>query len=243
MTVANPRAIIGANNPPIDPFEAIRTHCDDLYAEARHWLDGAAITTEAEAEAVTRLRDMARDAFKAADEARVQENEPFDLGKAAVQAKYAPLIAKTTTAKGSMVRMQDACNATLEPWRKAKAAEAAAAAEAARKEAEQQSAAAAEAARAAAGDLGATEAAEALVQAASAAQKDAARAGKAATTGLGLTTYYKATLTDQKAAVLHYMRDQPGEFIALVQRLADLDVRNGKRTIPGFAVTEEKRVR
>lgn len=238
-------ATIGHNNPPeADPFEAIRVHCEDLYMEAKHWLDGGAITTDAEAQAVDRLLDMARDATKTADEARVEENKPFDDGKAAVQAKYAPLIANTKTAKGTMVRLQEACKAALDPWRKAKAAEAAAVAEAARKEAEEKAAAAAAAVRAAAGsDLQATEAAEALVAEALDAQKDAARASKGATTGLGLSTYYVATLSDQKAAIIHYMRDQPGEFIALVQHLADTDVRSGKRTIPGFTVSEEKRVR
>lgn len=235
-------AVIGHNNPP-DPFDAIRVHCEDLYAEAKHWLDGATIASDAEAEAVDKLLDMAREAFSTADAARVTENEPFDLGKAAVQAKYAPLIANTTKAKGTMVRLQEACKAALDPWRKQKAAEAAAKAEAARKEAEAKAQAAADAMRAADGaNLEQTEAAEALVSAALEAQKDADRATRGATRGLGLSTYYKATLSDQKAAVLHYMREQPGEFIALVQRLADLDVRGGKRQIPGFTVTPEKRV-
>jgi hypothetical protein len=60
-----------------------------------HWLDGAEITSDAEAEAVTRLLNAARDAESAADAQRVEENRPFDLGKAAVQAKFAPLIGST----------------------------------------------------------------------------------------------------------------------------------------------------
>lgn len=235
-------AAIGHNNPPTpDPFEAIRVHCDDLYAEARHWLDGAKITTDGEAEGVERLLAMAREAFSTADEARIEENRPFDAGKAAVQAKYAGLISDTKAVKGSMVRLKEACLAALDPWRKAKAAEAAAAAEAARKEAQAKAEAAAKAIRDAAGDLGATEAAEALVQEASHAQRDAGRAEKAATTGLGLRTVWVATMTDQKTAILFYMKEQPGEFIALAQRLADVDARNGKRLIGGFTVTPEKR--
>ena len=138
-------------------------------------------------------------------------------------------LGNTKAVKGTMVRLQEACKAALEPWRRKKAAEAEAAAAAARAEADRQAREAAEAARAAAGDLGATEAAEELVKAAADAQRQANRAEKTATTGLGLRTVWIATMTDQKAAILHYMKDQPGEFIALAQRLADVDVRKANR--------------
>lgn len=243
----NPRIFEGANNPPADvtpdPFTAIRIHCEDLYAEAKHWLDGAAITTDAEAEAVDKLLTMAREAFDTADAARVTENKPFDDGKAAVQEKYAPLIADTKKTKGTMVRTKEACLAALQPWRAKKAAEAAAIAEAARLEAKAKADAAAEAMRASAGNLEERESAEELVKAAEEAQRDANRATKAATTGTGLTTYYEAVMTVQRDAMLHYMKDQPGEFVALCQRLADADVRSGKRQIPGFTVEERKRAR
>ena len=239
-------AEIGHNNPPADapdPFTAVKIHCDDLYMEAKHWLDGAAITTDAEAAAVDKLLDDARKAWKAADDARIEENVPFDLGKAAVQEKYAPLIAKTKSTTGTMVRLQDACKAALEPWRKAKADEAAAKAEEARKLAQAKADEAAAAMQASAGNLEDREAAEELVKAANEAARDAGRAEKAATTGTGLTTYYVAVLTDQRAAMLHYMKDQPGEFIALCQRLAEADVHSGKRSLPGFTVEERKRAR
>lgn len=236
--------LIGANGPPEpDAFDAIRAHCEDLYAEAKHWLDGATITTDKEAEAVDRLLDMAREAFGTADAQRVKENEPFDKGKAAVQEKFAPLIADTKKVKGAMVRMQEACKAALEPWRKKKAAEAFAAAEAVRLEAAAKAKAAAEAIQASAGNLEARESAEELVKAAEDAQRDAVRATKAAITGTGLTTYYEAVLTAQRDAMLHYMKEQPHEFLALCQRLADIDVRAGKRSIPGFTVEERKRAR
>lgn len=240
----NPRIFEGANNPPEpDPFETIRIHCEDLYMEAKHWLDGAPITSDAEAEAVTRLLNDARDAATAADAQRIIENKPFDDGKAKVQEKYAPLIADTKKVTGTMVRLQAACKAALEPWRKAKAAEAAAIAEAARQEAEKKAAEAAAAMRASAGNLGEREAAEELVKAADVAHRDANRAAKAATTGTGLTTFYRAEMVSQREAILHYMKDQPGEFIGLCQRLADADVYAGKRAIPGFNVIEDKRAR
>lgn len=237
---------IGHNNPPAetpDPFTAVKIHCEDLYMEAKHWLDGGAISSDAEAAAVERLLDEARKAWSAADEARIEENKPFDLGKAAVQDKYAPLIAKTKTITGIMVRMQDACKAALEPWRKKKAAEAAAIAEEARRAAQAKAEEAAAAMRASAGNLEDREVAEELVKAANQAARDAGRAEKAATTGTGLTTYYEAVLKDTKVAMIHYMKDRPADFIDLCKALAAADVREGIRTIPGFTVEERKRAR
>lgn len=244
--MADDAGLIGHNKPPADapdPFTAVKIHCDDLYMEAKHWLDGGAIASDAEAAAVERLLDEARKAFIAADDARVTENKPFDDGKAAVQEKYAPLIGKTKAVTGIMVRLQDACKAALEPWRKAKADEAATKAEEVRKAAQAKADEAAAAMQASAGNLDDREIAEELVKAANVAARDAGRAEKAATTGTGLTTYYEAVMTDHKAAILFYMKDQPAEFVALAQRLADADVRSGKRQIVGFTVEERKRAR
>lgn len=242
--MADDAGLIGHNGPPAaDPFTAVKIHCDDLYMEARHWLDGGAISSDAEAEAVEKLLDEARKAWDAADKSRIEENKPFDLGKAAVQEKYAPLIAKTKAVTGTMVRLQEACKAALEPWRKAKLAEAAAKAEEARLAALAKAEEAAAAMRQSAGNLEEREAAEILAEAAAESMRYAARVSKAATTGTGLTTYYVAKMTDTKAAILFYMNRHPEEFVALSQRLADTDVRAGIRTIPGFNVEERKRAR
>ena len=55
----------------------------------KNWLDGEPIASAEQADKVSLLLDMIRKAEKAADESRVKENEPFDLGKAEVQARYA----------------------------------------------------------------------------------------------------------------------------------------------------------
>ena len=67
----------GANMPPPDappqdapakadgrPYEAIKAHIDDLYGEAKNWLDGAPIATAAQADEVARLLDLMRQAHK-----------------------------------------------------------------------------------------------------------------------------------------------------------------------------------
>jgi hypothetical protein len=235
-------ATIGHNQPPADPFEAIKVHIEDLYLEAKNWLDGEPITTQAQADEVGRLLDMIREAEKAADEARKEENRPFDEGKAAVQAKYAPLIADTKAVRGKTVLAAEACKAALAPWRQEQERIKREAAEKAQQEAEAAARAAAEAARAAqADDLEAKERADAAIREAEQAQKVAARADKAATTGTGLRSYWTPTLTDGAAAARHYWTVNREACEAFFLSLAREDVRAGKRQIPGFDVIEERR--
>lgn len=233
---------IGANNPPPDPFGAISAHIADLYAEARNWLDGDPITTQAQADEVTRLLDMIRDAAKVADGARQEENKPFDEGKAAVQAKYAPLIADTKAVRGKTVLATEACKAALAPWRAAQEAIKQEAARKAREEAEAAARAAAEAMRASqVDDLAAREDAERLVREADQAAKLANRADKAATTGTGLRSYWSPKLVDGVEAARHYWKVNRAECETFFLSLANADARQGIRSIPGFEIVEERR--
>lgn len=238
MTDVLDAAPIGHNQgPPLSPFEVHAANFDNLLTEARAWADGAEVASAAQDAEVSRLIEELRLGIAAADASRVEENAPFDAGKAAVQAKYNAFIADTKTAKGSAVKAMDALKATrksyLDKMEKARLA----AVETARVEAQRVADEAAKA-RAAApeNDLGAIEAAEALTDLAQAAAKNLKTAEAAKVTGLRKT--YTPVLTDQRAAILHYMKDQPEEFIALVQSLAVIDVRAGKRQIPGFKIEE-----
>lgn len=247
---ADPRLAIGANNPPDDtPFEAIKVHIDDLYAEAKGWLDGEPITTQGQADAVSNLLNMIREAEKAADAERVKENEPFDTGKAEVQARYAPLIANTKAVKGKTVLASEACKAALQPWLTKLDAEKRAAAEAARLEAERLANEAAEAARAAGGNLEAREQAEELIseaqraeKAATAAAKDTAKASGGFGRAASLRSSYRADMTDPVAAARHYWEVRREECETFFLGLARADVLAGKREIPGFDVIEERTV-
>lgn len=240
---------IGGNNPPEPtPYDAIKAHIDDLYEEAKPWLTGSEVTTEDQAETIKRLKDDFAKAHKAADAARVEENKPFDDGKAAVQAKYNILIGDTKAVRGKTVLAIATLNEALTPYLRRKEAEQAAEAKRLREEAEKKLEEAAQASREASGDLEAKEAAEELITAATLAANDAKRAETAKVhvrgdgRAQGLKSFWSAKIVDRKAALLHYIQDWPPEIIAAIQTLADQDVRAGKRQVPGIEAVEDRRV-
>lgn len=243
----NPRVFVGANNPPA--FDAIKVHVDDLMVEAKNFCDGAPIENQAQADLVARLIDDFRAAQKAADEARKEEARPFDEGKARVQEKYAVLIADTKAQKGAIPRALEALKATLTPWLQRLERERQEAERVAREEAERKAQEAAEAMRATSmADLEGREQAESLVAAAEEAAAEAARIAKEKAhakgegRAMGLRKTYRPVLTDRKAALIHYAATRPDDLVAFLCRLAETDVREGKRTIPGFDVIEETKV-
>jgi hypothetical protein len=248
----NPRAQIGGNNPPSDAevaFAAFKTNAEDLYAEAKNWLDGAAIATQGQADAISALLGMIREASGDIEKARKAEVKPLDDAKTAIQARYNELIGETKSVKGILVRATEACKAALVPWLRKQEDERRAEAERLRKEAAEKAAAAAEAARAASAqaDLQAVEDAEALVKDAQAALKQAnaadkskARAGGADYRAVGLRSIWKPVLTDAGKALRHYAERNPEALKAFLLSLAEQDVRAGLKTIPGFEVREDR---
>ena len=251
-------APVGHNRPPEDEgmavdgasFDALKAHAEDLLTEARNWADGAAIETDEQASEVARLIRSLQKAGSLLDDARVAEKSPLDVKIAEIQDRYNALIAglKTKNSKpGSITRAVTALDAVTKRWllkkdQERRDREAAAQAEAQRLADE------ARAAQQAAdpGDLGAMEAAAEAMDGAIEAQRQAQRIanetvavkGSDGSRAIGLRKTYRPVLVDQKAAVLHYMKERPEQFLNLVNRLAEVDVREGKRTIPGFNVVE-----
>lgn len=239
---ANPRIHIGANNPPVDPFDGFSVHITDLLDEAKNHLDGGGVENAGQADAVSALLDMLRKASKDADAARAAEKKPHDDAAKAVQAKWKPLLDRAELAMTT-------CKSALAPWLRKLEDEKRALAEAARKEAEARVAAAAEAIRQAnASDLAAREQAEALVQEAARAEQAAHRAegdkahAKGAARATGLRSYFTPVLIDPKAALQHYVTTNPQAIKDYLLTLAKADVQAGKRQIAGFTITEERRV-
>jgi hypothetical protein len=230
------------------PFDLIADHLEDLIAEARNFADGDPVASQGQADAVSALIESLRIAAKDADAERVRENKPHDDAKAAVQAKYAPLIADPKNKNpGKVWKAIDALKACLQPYLAKLDAEKREAERVAREAADKAAKDAADAMRAAAAnDLQAREQAEALIADAEAAQKvaKAAAGDKAHATGgsraMGLRSVWKAELKDAQIAAGFFWKRDPSVFNAFLQKLADEDVRAGKRSIPGFDVTEAR---
>jgi hypothetical protein len=243
----NQTATIGHNNPPPSPFELMAEHINDLYTEAAQWLDGEPVTTQAQADALNTLENRIREAAKDCEAMRKEEVKPLDDAKAEIQERYNPLIGKTTKVTGKTVAAIDAVKAALKPYLLELDRQQREAAEAARKEAEAKQAAAMEAMRHRdAANLEQAAEAERLVQEAKKAEAEAAKAEKAKAhakgdgRASGLRAVWRATLTDERAAAGWLWTDHKAELMAFVQEQADKATRAGKRSIPGFEITEHK---
>lgn len=232
-------ATIGHNNPP-SPFDDAEAQIMGLFDEAKNWLDGSGVTSEADANGVSKLLDMIRKARKSADEARVEEKRPHDEAAKDVQEKYKPLLTRADLAA-------DAAKAALKPWLEKLEDEKRAKAEAARKEADEKARLAQEAIRSApVTDLAAREEAETMLRDAKKAEATAHRAendkahAKGGARAVTLRTTYRPVLSNGVEAARHYWTARREECEAFFLSLAEKDVRAGKHTIPGFNVIEEK---
>jgi len=248
MSVAlleNPRAVIGGNR---SPFELSKETIEDLYSEAKNWLDGEPVATQEQADEIQKLLRMIQAAEKEADERRVAENKPFDDGKAEVQARYAPLIANTKSVKGMTVLAVDACKKALAPWLIKVDEENRRKAEEARKEAEEKQRIAMEAMRQRDGtDLESSARAEALVRDAKAAEAEARRAGNAKASAKGegravtLRDKYTPQITDYTAFARHVWTAHRPDMEDFLNIEAAKIVASGIHAgIPGVTVLHER---
>lgn len=248
----------GHNGPPEDEpaidgasFLALKAHAEDLLTEARHWADGAAIETEAQASEVARLIRALQRTGGLLDDARVAEKKPLDEQIAEIQERYNALIAglKTKNSKpGSITRAVTALDAVTKRWllkkdQERRDREAAAQAEAQRLADE------ARAAQQAADptDLGAMEAAAEAMDGAIEAQREAQRIasetvsvkGSDGSRAIGLRKTYRPVLKDRKAALIHVATTDPEALTLFLCARAEAAVRAGARSVPGFDVVEE----
>lgn len=242
----------GHNNPPEPtPFEAIQSKINDLYDEAKQWLDGEPVTTQKYADSINKLILAIREAAKEADDLRKEEARPYDDAKAEIQARYNLLIGDTKSVKGKTVLALEAAKKALTPWlteqdRIKREAERVAreAAEAAQKAAQEAFA------KAKAEDLAAREDAEALAQAAKQAEitakvaaKDTAKAKGGSGRASGLRSFYYAEITDGTAFARYIWQNHRAdmdEFLAsFAKKLVD---QNHDREIPGVIIHEERKV-
>ncbi len=216
-------------------------HIDDLFDEAKGFIDGEPIANEGQAEAVAKLLSAIRQARNAADESRKAEKKPHDDAAKAVQTAYAPLLAKCDLAAG-------ACKDTLTPWQVKKEAEQRAIAQAAEDKAERLRILALEAATEArgGGDLQSRADAEDALKAAEIASKEVGKLSKAKPLIAGgaravtLIDIWTPEITDRRAALSHYMTVQPDALTEWLMDQAKRDVAAGSRTIPGFTIKHDR---
>ena len=226
---------IGDNGgPPIDPFAAIAAHIDDLNAEAKLHLDGKPVETQAQCDALDKLRKAATDAEMLAEDARKAEKKPHDDAAKAVQVKWKPFV-------DSAVRIKEAARSAAAPWKRKLIDDANTEAERVANEARITREAAEAEAKAArdANNLEAIEAADAQLANADTLDEIAKKAAKPMATGL--RTYWIGTV-ENYSEYLEWLR---------VHRLPDLidwmdaqvkkDVFAGERKIPGVLIKDEKR--
>jgi len=249
----NERVRLGGNMPPeeetLTPYQRHKQRIEDLYEEARGWLDGDPIETAAIAGEVGKLKGMLQEAWNEAEAARVEEKRPHDEAAKAVQGRYNPLIKKET---GLVAVAVDVCNKALAPYLKKLDDEQRALAAKLKEEADAAAAAAREKAQlaAATASLDDREEAEAAIDAAKALQKDAKYADKAKpqtggfTKNVGLRSVYTAELVDPKAALAHFrvtaaaglkqwMREEG-------QRQLNASGNKSAASIPGFNIKHDR---
>lgn len=211
----NDRIKPGGNNPPT-PFDAHKVNIDDLRDEASAWLDGKAVTTAEEAEAIDLLIKMARTARDEADKQRAAEKKPHDDAAKAVQAQWKPLV-------DTADRILKVCLEKVGSWREAEQNRKEAEAAAARAAAEAERQAEVEATRAASGNLEAREQADQIAVAAKQAEKVAKSAEKAAQIGSGLRTVRSLKITDTAALArwlwTHRREDVEAAHAEVAQRI------------------------
>lgn len=234
MDDLNPRAVIGANQPPepIDPMEAIQAAYDGVFMEVGNWADGAPVTSEAQMRAVDRLLESVKEAEKEAKAAKEEEYRPHKAAGDAVIARWKVFLDDLTRQRQCLASASEGFKQRLRAEQEA--AERAARAEAARKTREAEEAAA----KAQAADLDAQRAAAAAQQEAHEAQRRAVEAGRGKVKGLRTHTEY-VVAERREFARWQWVNDQDAYFAFQDERARQL-----KLVIPGVveAVTERRAV-
>ena len=229
MNDMNPRAVIGANNPP-DPIDAICAQHEGERMEAENWLDGTPVENEDQMKAVDTLRKAMREFRLSLEAGQKSATAPLYDAYKAEGARWKPSIEDAQRIEKGLVALVDGFKKKLAAEKEA--AERAARAEAARKMREAE-----EAARAAnAADIEAQRAAAEAQREAEEAQRRAAAASKDTVKGLRTVTRYE--ITDIRDALHWIAKNDKDAMTAFVE---DYVRRNHKTsTITGVRVWQEK---
>lgn len=89
MNAANPRAVVGGNNPP-DPIDLALEPYGDVLEEVANWLDGATVENDGQLEATDALLKELKAARKALDTARDECTKPLHEAWKSEVARWKP---------------------------------------------------------------------------------------------------------------------------------------------------------
>lgn len=221
-------ATIGHNGAPDPIADAVAPFLNDMH-EAANWADGAKVENDGQEAAVDALIKRIKEAKKAVEHAEESDAKPiYDQWKAR-KAMWKPTL-------DDLDRVVKALVATVDPFKRAKAA---AKEEAARK-AREDAILAAELARKAAAsvdrsNLDAVREAEAAAAASKQAEYDAKRAAQDGVKGM--RTYTVKTITDGTACARWIWANDKDALLAWMQQYVD----RASAPIDGVEVTTEKR--
>ena len=223
----NDIAAIGHNNPP-SPIDEAKAQFSAQLAEAENWCDGAKVENDGQESVVDGLIKDIKACKKAVEAADESVTKPMYDAWKAKKAEFKPTL-------DDLDRIVKALVATVDPYKRAKAA---AKEEAARKAREEAAKAAEEARKAhAAADptnLEQARAAEAAIAAAAQAERDAKRAEQDGVKGM--RTYTVITVTDAKTLAGYIWKEDFEAMMAFLQSYAE-----NHQSAPGVTVTKEKR--
>lgn len=230
---------IGGNSPP--RHLAFAAELDDVHLEATSFLDGGAIETPGQADAIGAIIAKAKAIKRDADAARKQDKEPHLAAGRAVDADY-----KTVETKADAIIK--AASAPLTAWLNKLADQQREAERIARENAARLAQEAVEAERASSGNLAAIEAVAGLHRAADDAAKEAARAGKAKPLvqgmdrAIGLRTYWTHTIVNRRELLNWIAKNDADALTVMLDEYARIAVANGTRWLPGVTIEQERRV-
>lgn len=215
------------------PSDPHRDNIDDLFEEARTWIDGSKIENQATADKIAILLDMARKAANAADESRIEEKKPHDLAGKEIQARYGPILDRAAL-------ITIGCKKLLTEWRdqlaaqqEREAAEQRRIAEAARVEAER-------VADVAKGSIEAEAVAKGAAEIAERFEKQATKLEKNAGRGLRMRTVRSGEIVDLKEVIAHFYRAERKWMQQTMQTRVDAELKRSSTPIPGVVVTVSK---
>lgn len=264
---ANPRAVIGGNQPPedlpapkLEGRAAIEAHVSDLLTEAGNWADGVAVENADQANAVGRLHRLLQQAAGVVDDAAAKEKKPHSDAVNEIAAWQNGFTAKglKKTPDGKLTKAIMATGNLSAAWLRkqydeklAREKEAADKARAAAQEAIDARAEARESTDMAVIDRAddALAAAEALIrEAKGVANEKVQTAGGDGFRGMSLRTIWHAEIIGPEGWALaygHFKQDPEfrDEFFSLIQKWADRAVRveaTRVRGVPGFNFRSEK---